>query len=118
METGTETKPKKSHRHFATHPKAGPGRGHKKAVPAIGQMFAEDMRKAYEQPELPDDTLGVKTARALFKADYGKFMTIYTKLVGNSPSLAAAATVGPNEEKVSDLIDKLLSEWDRQNADK
>lgn len=80
-----------------------------------------DMERAYTTPESPDDPPGVKAARELALKDYPKFLATYVKLkdgkAGEVEAPAAAATngfveVGPKEEAVEELAEKLLAEWE------
>lgn len=110
----------KSHRHFATHPKAGPGRGKKKGLEAVSIDLVSDMEKAYSTPESPTDSPLVKSLRQMVHDDPKKFIDQYSRLKGAvvaepeavEEELAAAA--GPKELAVEELANRLLAEWEQE----
>jgi hypothetical protein len=109
--------------------------GRRKKAAEAGREMAADMERAYSTPEGPDDPPGVKAARHLAHDDYPKFMAMYLKakeLAGeveiDKPvqavgEVAAAATpvvvegvVGPKEESVVELAQRLLREWECEDG--
>lgn len=102
---------------------AGPGRGHKKPKKEIGEILLRDLHKAYENAELPTDSGAVKAMRELAHKDLPKFLTIWAKAHGegdgvriSETEVATVATQTAKEEKVETLIDKLLAEWEVEDA--
>lgn len=104
---------------FRDNPRPGPGRGKKKPKDSIGERAYADMHQAYSTPETKGEPPGVKAARDLLHEDYKKFMEIFSRLTphgtsepaGDEGEVAAAAT--GKVLKIEELIESLLTEWDR-----
>lgn len=97
----------------------GPGRGHKAAIPAMGEDAFADMKAAYTTQEQRGESPGVQAARRFLREDYPKFMATYAKLGGVEEAAAAARDDGPagaQEEAVEKLIEKLLAEWGEEEG--
>lgn len=127
QETGSETadevkpsKHKNAQSFTKSNPKPGPGRGHKRAKGKNSSVLS-DLETAYSTDQDPKESPGVAAARKLLHDDYPKFITLYAKARGEilveEPAVAAAAEViGPNEERIEELAESLLSEWEAQNV--
>lgn len=114
----SETKPEtKRPQTFQKGNPGGPGRGKKKAV-TLGEFMYADLHAAYTQPNSDKDSLAVKAARKLFHDDYKTFMSLYIegdKIMRQAASDARAKEVeaGPSEEKLDELLEQLLSGFER-----
>lgn len=108
---------------FVKNNGGGPGRGKKAPLPATGEGLADDMHLAYTTAETPGERPGVTAARKLLREDYTKFVTLFARFSGGVMAdaevppavvepVAAAATAGPKEQRVDELIDQLLQEWE------
>ncbi len=102
----------------------GPGRGKKAPLKPAGPSIADDMERGYSTAETPGEPPGVTAARKLAREDYPKFLALYARFRGDGPvsevaaaatltvpEVAAAASAGPREVRVDELIDQLLAEW-------
>lgn len=120
-QTGTHGKPKLKPRGkpFTKGNPGGPGRGYRSAAPAMGSDVILDMKQAYQYPAADDDSEGVKAARRLLKEDYTKFIAYYTKLTVPQVEAGRESEVeeaGEREERIVDLAERLLKEWETQGA--
>jgi hypothetical protein len=105
--------------------KGGPGRprASHEGEPVTSASPLDDMGHVYSNPASKDKTPGQKRCRQFLEEDFKAFVTLYMKLVeAHRAEVAAAANpdssddapIGPQEERVLELAERLLAEWEEE----
>ena len=116
-----ETEKKTGGSRFQKGNPGGPGRGKKKPKPGFGFDPVADLLHVYRNSSDKDVTEGHKGARKLLVENYQKFMEMLLKADGITlapagDGVAAAATeTGPKEERIEELAERLLRDWELQS---
>jgi hypothetical protein len=92
-----------------------------------GSDMVADMERAYNTAESPTDSPAVKAYRKLVCEDIGKFTMMVLKAKeaagvkvtteADGVATVAAEPAGENELRVGELIERLLGEWERGEAE-
>ena len=97
------------------HQHAGPGRGHKKPGNEFGFDPIADLLHVYRTKDYGiknDDTPGQAAARKLLKDDYKSFMQLLLRGQGLVEAASSQDEVGVQEDRVEELCEQLLREWE------
>lgn len=94
----------------------GPGRGHKKPRPQFGFDPIADLLYVYRTPPGQKETPGQRAARKLLETDHKTFMQLLLRAGDLSLTAGDLSQPGEKEERVEELAERLLREWEVQNG--